>query len=37
MRGDGGKARACNGERAAGRAGVLEGSRAALCGSEVAL
>lgn len=31
-----GRARVCNGERQGDRAGVLEGSQAAWCGSEVA-
>lgn len=35
-RGDGGRVRVCNGERQEGRAGVLGGSQAAWCGSEVA-
>lgn len=35
-RGDGGMVKVCNGERQEGRAGVLGGSQAAWCGSEVA-
>lgn len=33
---DGGRVKVCNGERQEGRAGVLEGSQGALCGSVVA-
>lgn len=36
-RAGGGRARACSGERRGDRAGGLEGSQAAWCGSEVAL